>query len=75
MIFDELVAAGNGEWSGKEKNRISVFWRRPEEWGNIIYKWVSDNGKLNTVLTLYELREGEDVVKQGKKMKKMTPLC
>jgi len=64
IVFEELVIAGNGEWQGKEKNRVTVFWRRPEEWGNLIYKWVSDNGKLGTVLTIYELREGDDVSRQ-----------
>lgn len=44
----------------QSKTRITVHWRRPEEWGNMIYKWVADMGKLNTVLTVWEIQNGED---------------
>uniref|UniRef100_A0A674D404 Vacuolar protein-sorting-associated protein 25 n=1 Tax=Salmo trutta TaxID=8032 RepID=A0A674D404_SALTR len=37
-----------------------VMWRRPEEWGKLIYQWVSKNGMVNTVFTLYELANGDD---------------
>jgi len=59
MIFDEVVSQGYGEWN-KEKSRISIYWRKPEEWGNLIYKWVMSLGKLNSVLTVYEIQQGSD---------------
>ena len=31
---------GNAEWADKDKNRILIMWRRPEEWAAQLYKWV-----------------------------------
>lgn len=42
-----------------------VFWKRPEEWAEVIVGWVEDTGQRNTVLTLYELMNGEMTVGQG----------
>lgn len=35
------LASGNLEWLDKNKSRCLVMWRRPEEWGKLIYQWVS----------------------------------
>ncbi|KAG7227703.1 hypothetical protein INR49_029465 [Caranx melampygus] len=45
---------------GQNKSRCLVMWRRPEEWGKLIYQWVSKNGMVNSVFTLYELSNGDD---------------
>jgi len=63
-VFEELINQGNGEWQDKEKNRLAICWRKPEEWANLIFKWVSESGKLNTVMTLYEIQHGEDTEDQ-----------
>lgn len=51
-----------------------IYWRKPEEWGQIIYDWVSskptrsremlirqisDTGQTGSILTFYELTEGD----------------
>ncbi|CAI4219999.1 unnamed protein product [Parascedosporium putredinis] len=36
-----------------------VFWRTPEEWAALVEKWVDDTAQRGTVLTVYELTEGE----------------
>ncbi|KAK5168226.1 uncharacterized protein LTR77_006795 [Saxophila tyrrhenica] len=36
-----------------------VWWRTPAEWADAIYGWVEDTGQRNSVLTVYEIREGE----------------
>ena len=41
------------------------YWKRPEEWADVIVGWVEDTGQKNTVLTLYELMNGEMTVGQG----------
>ncbi|KAH0627003.1 hypothetical protein JD844_002354 [Phrynosoma platyrhinos] len=51
---------GNLEWLDKNKSSFLIMWRRPEEWGKLIYQWVSKNGLTNSVFTLYELSNGED---------------
>ncbi|KAK1160303.1 hypothetical protein AOXY_G20435 [Acipenser oxyrinchus oxyrinchus] len=60
VIFEELRKKGNLEWIDKNKTRCLIMWRRPEEWGKLIYQWVSNNGMTNSVFTLYELSNGDD---------------
>uniref|UniRef100_A0A8C7TQQ5 Vacuolar protein-sorting-associated protein 25 n=1 Tax=Oncorhynchus mykiss TaxID=8022 RepID=A0A8C7TQQ5_ONCMY len=65
IVFEELRKKGNLEWLDKNKTRCLVMWRRPEEWGKLIYQWVSKNGMVNTVFTLYELANGDDTESEG----------
>ncbi|GAA6091854.1 vacuolar protein-sorting-associated protein 25, partial [Tachysurus ichikawai] len=60
VVFEELRKKGNLEWIDKNKTRCLIMWRRPEEWGKLIYQWVSKNGLVNSVFTLYELSNGDD---------------
>ncbi|XP_030822157.1 vacuolar protein-sorting-associated protein 25 isoform X3 [Camarhynchus parvulus] len=50
----------NLEWLDKNKTSFLIMWKRPEEWGKLIYQWVSKNGLTNSVFTLYELVSGDD---------------
>ncbi|PRP78288.1 hypothetical protein PROFUN_13822 [Planoprotostelium fungivorum] len=59
-IFDEIVSRGNGEWETKEKKRLTIHWRKPEEWASMIYRWVNDRGQTDAILTLYEIQQGDD---------------
>lgn len=36
-----FLTPGNLEWLDKNKSRCLVMWRRPEEWGKLMYQWVS----------------------------------
>lgn len=61
-IIDFMRTEGRAEWiDGKsgEKNVCWIFWRNVEEWGEVIAGWVDDTGQKGTVLTLYEIGEGE----------------
>ncbi|CAD6566196.1 MAG: hypothetical protein ASARMPREDX12_003118 [Alectoria sarmentosa] len=42
-----------------------VYWKRPEEWAEVIVGWVEETGQKSTVLTLYELINGEMTVGRG----------
>lgn len=69
------------EWIGSEKTIAWIWWKRPEEWAIVLASWVSEldtvcklmliiiqvdeTAQKNTVLTLYELMEGEATVSQG----------
>lgn len=44
--------SGNLEWLDKNKSRCLVMWRRPEEWGKLIYQWVSHQIWRQTVLSV-----------------------
>lgn len=52
------------EWLGPEKSEAWIWWRKPEEWAALIAGWVEDTGQKGTVLTLYELVEGETTENQ-----------
>lgn len=60
VILEELRKKGNLEWLDKNKTRFLIMWRRPDEWGKVIYSWVSKHGMTNSVFTLYELINGDD---------------
>ncbi|XP_062988267.1 vacuolar protein-sorting-associated protein 25 isoform X2 [Elgaria multicarinata webbii] len=60
LVWVCLSCVGNLEWLDKNKSSFLIMWRRPEEWGKLIYQWVSKNGMTNSVFTLYELSNGED---------------
>ncbi|KAJ5107896.1 hypothetical protein N7456_004571 [Penicillium angulare] len=36
-----------------------VWWRRPEEWADVVADWVEGTGQKGAVLTVYELLQGE----------------
>jgi ESCRT-II complex subunit VPS25 len=38
---------------------VWIYWRTPEEWATLIEEWVDGTGQKGTVLTLYELTEGD----------------
>ncbi|KAI9209812.1 ESCRT-II complex subunit-domain-containing protein [Polychytrium aggregatum] len=64
-IIDHLVESGNAEWDNpKKKERCIVFWRKPEEWASLIYKWAFETGQTNSVCTLYEILHGDHAAGQ-----------
>ncbi|XP_052052381.1 vacuolar protein-sorting-associated protein 25 isoform X2 [Apodemus sylvaticus] len=65
IVLEELRKKGNLEWLDKSKSSFLILWRRPEEWGKLIYQWVSRSGQNNSVFTLYELTSGEDTEDEG----------
>ncbi|KAK3529205.1 hypothetical protein QTP70_021428 [Hemibagrus guttatus] len=69
VVFEELRKKGNLEWIDKNKTRCLIMWRRPEEWGKLIYQWVSKNGMANSVFTLYELSNSDDTGSEGSVMR------
>ncbi|GAA6060379.1 hypothetical protein JCM10212_004632 [Sporobolomyces blumeae] len=38
-----------------------VWWKRPDEWADTIYDWVKETGQQNSIMTFYELIEGDAV--------------
>ncbi|KAK3402115.1 ESCRT-II complex subunit-domain-containing protein [Sordaria brevicollis] len=67
-LIDFLKKDGRAEYvptsSGKQKGETEgdeafIYWRTPEEWGSLIESWVDETAQRGSVLTVYELREGE----------------
>ncbi|KAK3342962.1 ESCRT-II complex subunit-domain-containing protein [Neurospora tetraspora] len=50
---------GGGGAGEQEGGEAFIYWRTPEEWGTLIEGWVEETGQRGSVLTVYELREGE----------------
>ncbi|KAL1956006.1 hypothetical protein VTO42DRAFT_7906 [Malbranchea cinnamomea] len=69
-IVDWMASAEGGrraEWVGGQAGGKAVawiWWRRPEEWATLLADWVEETAQKNTVLTLYELAEGEATISQ-----------
>jgi ESCRT-II complex subunit VPS25 len=68
-VLDHMALPANGsrvEWipAGSRAERSAscwVYWRTLAEWADLIYGWVDETGQKGSVLTVYELREGEAV--------------
>lgn len=60
-----LVNRGDGEWDAS-RQRVLVYWRRPAEWAELIFKWVEDTGQNGQVLTVHEIRKSDSSKGQGK---------
>ena len=43
-----------------------IFWRRPSEWAQSIYKYVERIGSIGSIFTIYDLIDGDDTIKEGK---------
>ncbi|QHS74329.1 ESCRT-II subunit protein VPS25 [Saccharomyces paradoxus] len=51
--------------SGRKSNnttttRYFILWKSLDNWASLILQWFEDSGKLNQVITLYELSEGDE---------------
>lgn len=59
----EWVSAASKSRNNRDENKSSIwiYWRRPEEWADLIYAWVDNTGQKGAVLTVYELRESDAV--------------
>lgn len=70
IILQELVKRGQGEWKKDHKNKepttLMLYWKTPQDWANQIYQYVSNTGQLNSVMTVFELLNGDDTVSECK---------
>ncbi|ODQ56266.1 ESCRT-II complex, vps25 subunit [Saitoella complicata NRRL Y-17804] len=73
-VVKDLVRKELAEWMVHEnqaayvpntqKQQLLLYWRKPAEWAELIYKWIDDTAQFNSVLTLYELVEHETEFKE-----------
>lgn len=66
-VIDYMVSKDGderAEWLGPEKSAAWIWWRKPDEWAALIANWVEETGQKGTVLTLYELTQGEATEQQ-----------
>ena len=36
----EQAGGARAEWANKEKNVAWIYWKRPEEWAEVVTQWV-----------------------------------
>lgn len=60
-----MAKTGKAAPIDKSKTIWEIYWHSLDEWGNMVYNYVCNNGLNNTVCTLFELREGENTVDEG----------
>ena len=60
-VLDFMRRDGRAEYVGRDGTGdvCWIYWRTPEEWATIIEAWIDETAQKGTVLTLYELTEGE----------------
>lgn len=63
-FLGQLVAKGDGEWD-PDKKRCLVFWKRPSDWGEMIYQWIDKTGRNGQLLTIHEIRKGSATTEYG----------
>lgn len=65
IVFECLEQQKYIEWGDKAKTSCHIYWRRPEDWGQLIYDWANSIGLLNSVVTFYEITKGEDTAQES----------
>lgn len=55
----EWIATAGGKVS--EKNEAWIWWKKPDEWAEVIAGWVDGTGQKGVVLTFWELVNGDAV--------------
>ena len=41
-----------------------IYWRKPEEWAQVLEEWVERTGQRGSVITLYEIAESDATRKE-----------
>lgn len=73
-----MVKREEATWlNSVKKSSALIFWRRPAEWAQLVYKFVEKSGGIGSIFTIYDLLEGDDTMKEGNKTasKSLNNLC
>lgn len=62
LIISSLVERRFAEWVDKDKETCLIYSRPPEQWAEIVYNYVKEKSLQNTILTFYELLEGDSTM-------------
>ncbi|SAL98936.1 hypothetical protein [Absidia glauca] len=57
-VIEFMVQQGTAKWN-KDKTHAFLFWRKPDDWADLILQWVNQCGLNNTIVTMYEIAHGE----------------
>lgn len=65
FFLQKLVDRNEGEWN-EDKTMCLVYWRRPAEWGELIFQWAGRNGFGNGIVTAKTIIDGPYSQGEGK---------
>ncbi|KAG9510475.1 Vacuolar protein-sorting-associated protein 25, partial [Fragariocoptes setiger] len=60
LIMNSLSEKKFAEWTDKQHESCIIYWRPPAQWGQIVYDYVKKQSLQNSVLTFYELLNGDE---------------
>ncbi|GJP39578.1 hypothetical protein CLOM_g23933 [Closterium sp. NIES-68] len=60
LFLDTLVAEGRAEWTDRSRTRCLILWKAIADWADTLLHFVRENGFGDSVLTLQEIRSGDD---------------
>ncbi|KAN0061274.1 hypothetical protein ACQY0O_006120 [Thecaphora frezii] len=63
-VLHNMVKRDEAAWESKERNRAWIYWKKPAVWGDEIYEWITKTGQNKSILTLFELTQGDLVQDQ-----------
>jgi ESCRT-II complex subunit VPS25 len=75
-VFKTMVERGEAAWepplpkstaktAEQTGKAILVFWHSPDEWGSMIADWIVRTGQNGSIMTFFELTEGDLVQSEG----------
>ncbi|KAF8628704.1 hypothetical protein AX17_005927 [Amanita inopinata Kibby_2008] len=57
-ILDEMVKKNVAVYEPPKQTRsVTLYWRTPDEWAEVLHNWATSTGQLNTILTYYEITD------------------
>ncbi|CAO3639255.1 unnamed protein product [Cunninghamella echinulata] len=57
-IIEYMVQQGTAKWE-EDKTQVLLFWRKPDDWADLIAQWVNQCGLNNDIVTVYEIAHGD----------------
>ncbi|KAI5057281.1 hypothetical protein GOP47_0027296 [Adiantum capillus-veneris] len=60
LFLGALVSEGRAEWLDKEHQKCLILWRKIQNWADIILQFVRDHGMDDGVMTIEEIRSGDE---------------
>lgn len=64
---NQLLSKSKSSSNSNNNNaKAFIYWKTPAQWGDAIYDWVFQTGQNKSIMTLFELNQGDLVQGQGK---------
>eukprot|EP00358_Blepharisma_japonicum_P004766 CAMPEP_0202941578 /NCGR_PEP_ID=MMETSP1395-20130829/1715_1 /ASSEMBLY_ACC=CAM_ASM_000871 /TAXON_ID=5961 /ORGANISM="Blepharisma japonicum, Strain Stock R1072" /LENGTH=110 /DNA_ID=CAMNT_0049636925 /DNA_START=157 /DNA_END=485 /DNA_ORIENTATION=- len=60
-LFDYMLKQKNAI---REGEAFMIFWKKPETWGEQVYKWAVDSGRVGSVETVEGLVSGDETTRE-----------